>query len=166
MARFNATMLEVRDLNKDMTISTIKRDLRGSRFTYSLDKILPRTYAELLECVYKYMRMDEGASDQRQTENKGQKKKQKKNGAPVETSRLPSKKQASPRRQSLRPTHNRYNSYTPLFAPHAQILMEIEEAKYLRYPSSMKVRNRDRSIADFTETTAMTPNNASSSRMK
>ena len=63
VARFNTATLEVRDLNEDMAISAMKRGLRASRFTYSLDKTLPRTYAELLERAYKYMRTDEGASD-------------------------------------------------------------------------------------------------------
>ena len=77
MVRFNTTTLEVRDLNEDMTISAMKRGLR-SQFTYSLDKILSRTYAKFLECTYKYMHADEGASDRRQTEGKSQKKKKQK----------------------------------------------------------------------------------------
>ena len=63
VVRFNKATLEVKDLNEDMTISAMKRGLRGSRFTYSLDKTLPRTYVELLEHVYKYIHVDEGASD-------------------------------------------------------------------------------------------------------
>ena len=70
MARFNSATLEIRDLNKDMAISVMKRDLRGFRFTYSLNKTLLLTYAELLECIYKYIRMNEGASDWHQTEEK------------------------------------------------------------------------------------------------
>ena len=62
MARFNAATLVVQDLNENMTISTMKRGLRGSRFTYSLDKTLSRTYAKLLERAHKYMRANEGAS--------------------------------------------------------------------------------------------------------
>ena len=49
VAHFNTAMLEVRDLNEDMAISAIKRGLRKFRFTYSLDKTLSRTYAELLK---------------------------------------------------------------------------------------------------------------------
>ena len=75
MARFNAAMLKVKDLNEDMAISAMKRELRGSRFTYSLHKTFSQTYAELLEHAYKYMHMDEAASDRCQTEGKGQKKK-------------------------------------------------------------------------------------------
>ena len=70
-----------------MAISVMKRGLRGSKFFYSLDKTLLRIYAKLLEHAYKYIRIDEGASDWRQTEEKGQKKKQKKNEAPTEPSR-------------------------------------------------------------------------------
>ena len=72
MARFNAATLEIRDLNKDMIISIIKRGLRGSRFTYSLDKTLLRTYVELLEHAYKYIREDEATSDRCQIDEKGQ----------------------------------------------------------------------------------------------
>ena len=53
MARFNMITLEIRDLNEDMTISAMKRGLKGSKFTYSLDKILPQTYVKLLERAYK-----------------------------------------------------------------------------------------------------------------
>ena len=63
MAHFNVDIIEIRYLNEDMAISAMKRDLRGSRFTYSLDKILSRTYAELLEHAYKYIHVDEAASD-------------------------------------------------------------------------------------------------------
>ena len=75
MARFNTITLEVRDLNEDMTISAMKRGLRGSRFTYSLDKTLLRIYAEFLERVYKNICANEDASDRHQIEKKDQKKK-------------------------------------------------------------------------------------------
>ena len=71
MVRFNAATLEVRNLNEDMALSAMKRGLRGSRFTYSLDKTLPRMYAELLERAYKYMRTDKGASDRCLTKGTG-----------------------------------------------------------------------------------------------
>ena len=70
VVRFNTATLEIRDLNEDKTISTMKRDLRGSRFIYFLDKTLPRIYAELLEYAYKYICTDEGATDRRQMEEK------------------------------------------------------------------------------------------------
>ena len=102
VVRFNAATLEVWDLNEDMTISAMKRGLRGSRFIYSLDKILPRTYVKLLEHAYKYMRTDERASDRRLTEGAGQKEKRKKNRAATEPSRLLTDKRFSPRRRSPR----------------------------------------------------------------
>ena len=119
IARFNTATLKVRDLNKDMTISTMKRGLRGSRFTYSLDKTLPQIYAELLKYAYKYIRTDEAASDRCQIDKKGQKKKQKKSEAPIESSRPTVNKRASPQRQSLKSNNGRYDSYTPLSAPRA-----------------------------------------------
>ena len=65
MAHFNAATLEVRDLNKDMAISAMKRSLRASRFSYFLDKTLSRIYAELLKYAYKYIRTDEVTSNRR-----------------------------------------------------------------------------------------------------
>ena len=100
-----------------MAISAMKKGMKGSRFTYSLDKILLRTYAELLERMYKYIRMDEATSDQCQIDEKGQKKKQKKSEAPTESSRSTVNKRASPRWQSLKSNYGRYDFYTPFSAP-------------------------------------------------
>ena len=152
MVRFNTATLEVRDLNEDMAISAMKRGLRGSRFTYFLDKTLFRTYVELLERTYKYMRVDEGASNRCLTEGTGQKEKQKKSRALVEPSRPPTdgrvspprQNQRSPQRQTPRPTRPRYDSYTPLSALRAQILMEIEGEEYLRRPPPLKAKGLDR----------------------
>ena len=123
-----------------------------SRFTYSLDKTLPRTYAELLERAYKYMHTDEGASDRHLTEPKGPREKRRKDRTPVEPSRPPTVSrvsppqwnQRSPRRRSPRPTRPRYDSYTPLSAPRAQILMEIEGEEYLWRPPPLKAKGLDR----------------------
>ena len=67
--------LEVRDLNEDMAISVMKKDLRRFKFTYSLDKTLLQTYVELLERTYKYIRANKATSDRCQLDEKGQKKK-------------------------------------------------------------------------------------------
>ncbi|XP_073117756.1 uncharacterized protein [Elaeis guineensis] len=151
VVQFNTATLEVRDLNEDMAISAMKRRLRESRFTYSLDKTLPRTYAELLERAYKYMRADEGSSDRRSTEFKGLKEKRRKGRDPAEPSRPstdgrvspPRRNQKSPRRRTPKPTRPRYDSYTPLSAPRVQILMEIKGKEYLRRPLPLKAKGLD-----------------------
>ena len=71
MARFNKATLEVRNLNEDMAILAMKRGLRGSKFSYTLDKTLSQIYTELLEYAYKYICTVEATSDRRQTEGKG-----------------------------------------------------------------------------------------------
>ena len=63
MAHFNATTLEVKDLNKPMAITIMKPGLCSSKFTYSLDKTLLRIYADLLECIQKYIFTEKGATD-------------------------------------------------------------------------------------------------------
>ena len=97
----------------------MKRGLRGSRFTYSLDKTLLQTYAKFLERMYKYIRMDKGASDWRQIEKKDQKKKQKKSEVLTEQNQSTINKRALPRQWSPRlNNYDRCNSSTPLSALH------------------------------------------------
>ena len=78
VTHFNAATLEVRDLNEDIAIPTMKRGLRGSRFAYSLDKTLLQIYAELLEHVYKYIRTDKATSDRYQKKKKIRRRNKKK----------------------------------------------------------------------------------------
>ena len=51
MVYFNTTTLEVMDLNELTAIVAMKQGLHSSRFTYSLDKMLSRSYVKLLECM-------------------------------------------------------------------------------------------------------------------
>ena len=62
VARFNTATLEITDLNEYVAMSALKKGLKQSRFTYSLDKIFPKTYSELLALASKYIRADEGAA--------------------------------------------------------------------------------------------------------
>nr|XP_010923030.1 uncharacterized protein LOC105046215 [Elaeis guineensis] len=68
VARFNMATHVVKDVNEDMAISVMKRGMRGSRFSYPLDKTLCQTYTELLERTNKYTCMDEVASNRCQIE--------------------------------------------------------------------------------------------------
>ena len=70
MVRSNIATLEIKDLNEDMAISNMKRDLRRSKFTYSLDKNHPRIYTKLLEHAFKHIHADEATSNQHQAEGK------------------------------------------------------------------------------------------------
>ena len=115
---FNAAKLEVQDLSEDMAISVMKRDLKRSRFTYSLDKNYPWIYFELLDRAFKYIHVNEVASDHRRVEDKSQKKKQKKSETPANSSRHSIDKRALPSQQSPKPNRfgMKFNSYTPLTA--------------------------------------------------
>ena len=62
VAHFNMATLEIIDLNEYVAMSTLKKGLKQSRFTYSLDKPFPKTYSELLARASKYIRADEGAA--------------------------------------------------------------------------------------------------------
>ena len=75
VARFNTATLEITDLNEYVAMSALKKGLKQSRFTYSLDKTFTKTYSELLARASKYIRADEGATSQRETEGKKEVKK-------------------------------------------------------------------------------------------
>ena len=62
VARFNAATLEITDLNEVVAMSALKKGLKQSRFTYSLDKTFLKTYPELLARASKYIWVDEGAA--------------------------------------------------------------------------------------------------------
>ena len=62
VAHFNAATLEITDLNEFVAMLALKKGLKQSRFTYSLDKTFPKTYSELLARASKYIREDEGAA--------------------------------------------------------------------------------------------------------
>ena len=63
MACFNAAILEIWDLDESMAIAAIKWGLCSFKFTYSLDKMLLRTYIELFEHAQKYIQVEEGEND-------------------------------------------------------------------------------------------------------
>ena len=77
-------------------------------------------YVELLGCAQKYICIEKGATDWRQSEGKGQKK-IKKDGTLAGPSKVWIDKEAPSRQQSPNPKNfgYRYDSYTPLTIPRA-----------------------------------------------
>ena len=96
VACFNTATLEVKDLDEATAITTMKRGLWNSRFIYSLDKMLPQSYVKLLKRAQKYNRIEEAATNRRQFEGKGPKKKARKGGVFGELSRIRTEKEAPP----------------------------------------------------------------------
>ena len=164
MMHFNIATLEILYLNEDMAISAMKRGLKSFKFAWSLDKMLSRTYLKLLEHAYKYVCVKERDSNRCESEKKDQKKKQK-NRAPAESSRISAHKGASSCRWSPKPNNYgcRYDYYTALSAPRAQIIMEIEREDYLHCPPLMKA-SREAAIRGSTVSSIVTmitiPNSA------
>lgn len=59
MACFNAVTLKVKDFNEFVTMLALKRELRSSRLSFSLNKIFSRSYVDLLVHVEKYAQVEE-----------------------------------------------------------------------------------------------------------
>lgn len=71
VAQFKVTMLEIYHLDESVAMLGLKKGLRTSRFTYSLDKTYPKSY---LEMMTRMQNMDEGALTQQETNGKTKKK--------------------------------------------------------------------------------------------
>lgn len=56
MARFKLAILEVYNLDELVTMLAMKRELCPSYFTYSLDKMSPKSYLKMMVHVQKYIR--------------------------------------------------------------------------------------------------------------
>lgn len=135
MARFKTVALEVYHLDDAMATLALKRGLRLSRFTYSLDKRLSSSYAELLSCMQKYIHADEVDFTRREAEEKPIK-----NPVRAEPSG-PTSKKPNPARQTNNQCLNftpREDNLTPLLALRSHILMEIESESYFRCSPSLK----------------------------
>lgn len=74
VARFKVAALEVYNLNEFVAMLAIKRKLRTSQFTYSLDKKLPRSYLELLSRAKKYIHAKEANHTRRELDGRPRKK--------------------------------------------------------------------------------------------
>ena len=96
MARFNTATLDVKDLDEATAITAMKRRLWNSKFIYSLDKMISRSYVELFEHTQKYIHTEEATINRRQFEEKGQKKKARKEGGFEEPSRIHIEKKTPP----------------------------------------------------------------------
>ena len=70
VARFKLATLDISRIDESVAILAMKRGLRSSQFTYSLDKTYSRTYSELLTRAQKYIRADEAASVRRESNGK------------------------------------------------------------------------------------------------
>lgn len=81
LVRFNAATLKIYDLNQDVAMMIVIQGLHSSWFTYSQNKMTPRSYSKLLAWTQKYIHADEGATTQRESEGKkALKKKRSKKG--------------------------------------------------------------------------------------
>ena len=143
ITRFKTAALEIYSLDEPVAMLALKRGLKTSRLTYSLDKKPPRTYSELLLRAHKYIRAEEADRTRRELDGKILQK-----SSPRDTpgARRPGPS-ADPRpnpRPRAESTPER--RYTPLLAPRTKILMEIEGERYLRRPPPQNPRaTRDKS---------------------
>lgn len=56
----NTAILEVRDLNESITMSTLKQGFQNGHLSFSLDKTIPKSYVELLAYARKYVQARKG----------------------------------------------------------------------------------------------------------
>ena len=59
MARFNVAILEVKNFNESVAMSTLKKKFQSSHLIFSLNKNFSDTYAEMLDRICKYAQAEE-----------------------------------------------------------------------------------------------------------
>jgi len=141
--------LEIPDLNEHVAMPALKKGLRTSRLTFSLDKKFSKSYAELLSRAQKYADTEEQAANRRLIEGKphSKNKKNRGQGPPISNN---NNKYTNRRRSPPRPRTpgGRFDFYTPLNLPREKIFLEIEKENYLQQSRPMKassfIRNRNK----------------------
>ena len=133
VTRFTKEILEVDEAEDKVQITTFKAGLKYRDFVVSLAKNPPKTMAEMLLKAQKYMNADDALAAIEGVEKPQEKKKEK------EDDRRGRKRDQTDRQnpegnrrkddKSSRPT-----KFTPLVVPIDQVLTEIKDEQYLKWP--------------------------------
>ena len=144
--RFTRETLEVKETDDKVQLTTFKAGLRSRDLVASLAKNPLRTMAEMLLKVQKYMNAEDAVAVIRDDEKSGNKgrKEDKRRG----------QKRERPDRRTIEANRwrddksTRTVKFTPLVMPVDQILMQIKDEHYLKWPrplhSSPRVRDKNK----------------------
>ena len=124
ITRFNATILEVSDLDQIVTMSIMKDDLRPIRFLFSLEKRFSTSFVEMLARAKKYANAEEAMSARRSSAPNQHEKKEKEKRKREEP---PSDDRPNQVRGFAKPSSPKSHNYAPLNTPQFQILMEVKD---------------------------------------
>ncbi|KAK2999168.1 hypothetical protein RJ639_022612 [Escallonia herrerae] len=137
LGRFNATTLEIDNLDESVKYIAFLRGLRPtSKFVFSVNKSPPGNMKTLLEKANKYIQAEEYLETHKDRRGEG-KPEQKKRSREVTP---PEGKSAKHSKRRPKDTFN----LTPLNAKPSQILHEIKDNKALQWPDRMKSRPNKR----------------------
>ena len=146
MKRFTRETLEVDEIDDKVLLTTFKAGLISRDLVASLAKNPPKTMAEMLSKVQKYMNAEDAATAIRNVEKLGDKGRK-------DDERRGQKRECLDRRTSDGNKRKddkspRTVKFTPLVMPVDKILMQIKDEHYLKWPrplhSSPNVRDKNK----------------------
>ena len=146
MKRFTRETLEVDEADDKMQLTSFKAELRSRDLVASLAKNPPKTMAEMLLKVQKYMNVEDAVAAIRDVEKPGDKGRK-------DDERRGQKRECPDhritdvnRRKDDKGT--RMVKFTPLVMPVDKILMQIKDEHYLKWPrplhSSPNIRDKNK----------------------
>ncbi|OMO77926.1 Retrotransposon gag protein [Corchorus olitorius] len=135
--RFNAEALQVKDLEQSVAVAALMNGLRDDEFQlkFFLSKKTPKTLLELLLRAEKYINTEENMAVKIE---KNDHRNDKKRGREVEADQGGKRFSKTGGYSGARSPERKYDNYTPLNAPRARILMQIERDPLLKWPKPMR----------------------------
>ena len=146
MKRFTRKTLEVDEADDKVQLTTFKAGLRSRDLVASLAKKPLRTMAEMLLKAQKYMNAEDAVAAIRDDEKPGDKRRKDDEGRGQKREHPDCRTTDTNRHRDDKSTQT--VKFTPLVMPVDQILMQIKDEHYLKWPrplhSSPRVRDKNK----------------------
>ncbi|XP_010245798.1 PREDICTED: uncharacterized protein LOC104589244 [Nelumbo nucifera] len=143
LARLNKEALQVRNLNQSVAVTAIQHGLHPSPFNFSISRNPPQTLTALMSHAQKYINTEEALTQLRDEEERSDKRRDTEERK-SERSNLDHKKQdRRPNHRPRTPPPN-YRNFTSLNMPQSEVLMQIRDRNYIRWPEKMNTQSNKR----------------------
>ncbi|XP_010242582.1 PREDICTED: uncharacterized protein LOC104586896 [Nelumbo nucifera] len=151
LARFKKEALQVRNLNQSVAVIAIQHGLHPSPFNFSISKNPLQTLVVLMSHVQKCINVEEVQTQLRDEKERSDKKMR------DTEERKSERSDQHHKRQDHRPDHKpqkpppTYRNSTPLNMSRFEVLMQIDDCNYVRWPEKMKMQSNKRSRDKYCE---------------
>ena len=134
--RFNKEAMQIDCSKEDVTLTAFMAGLRKGNFLYDLCKDPPETLSELMYEAQKHINVEDTIESRDDPPPKRRKDVDNRKQEP--TKQKVSKFSETPERKRTTASSVKFNSFTPLNTPIDQLLMQIEDDPFLRWPGKIR----------------------------